>query len=474
MTDSGYTSAAASQPMSTATQSSAGTSLAQIPDYRAAQQRRCMQAQAKGLLNAQCTCSLGQISCRGGGLRGHASIPTPLGRRAVPAHKGQPADGLVKARIASIEAGIQATQARDRPQSALQRREEDDHPDRRGSGSLPDGHGRCSDAAPVHTVQPSSGPTLGKGDVSFPVSLEAALSGHADLPSVHALTLLVQRWSVSPPWTLELEWPKAPTKSSALALLDHVPWKAWEPPSSPIELFIYADGSVMRNSHGAAFVVFTQEPGGLWVFHGCSRFRDQEQVTQGLAGTHSTSMESLALSLAMLWGLHLPRGSQVHLLSDGDSSVRAALGLTALPRACADQACIFATLSRSLFLLTEARGHCWHVQHVKGHSQHPANELVDAFARSVCADDFCNRVEIHSAISSLCQAPDRECCPTAAGTRPFLPFGRFAVVWPRHRFLGTFLSLFLSSSHVAGNRLRLRLPVDTRSASQPHLSMRRP
>ena len=185
-------------------------------------------------------------------------------------------------------------------------------------------------------------------------------------------------------------------------------------------------------------------------------------------------MESLALSLAMLWGLHLPRGSQVHLLSDGDSSVRAALGLTALPRACADQACIFATLSRSLFLLTEARGHCWHVQHVKGHSQHPANELVDAFARSVCADDFCNRVEIHSAISSLCQAPDRECCPTAAGTRPFLPFGRFAVVWPRHRFLGTFLSLFLSSSHVAGNRLRLRLPVDTRSASQPHLSMRRP
>ena len=65
-------------------------------------------------------------------------------------------------------------------------------------------------------------------------------------------------------------------------------------------------------------------------------------------------------------------------------------------------------------------------------------------------------------------------CPTAAGTRPFLLFGRFAVVWPRHRFLGTFLSLFLSSSHVAGNRLRLRLPVDTRSASQPHLSMRRP
>ena len=164
----------------------------------------------------------------------------------------------------------------------------------------------------------------------------------------------------------------------------------------------------MRNSHGAAFVVFTQEPGGLWVFHGCSRFRDLEQVTRGHAGTHSTSMESLALSLAMLWGLHLPRGSQVHLLSDGDSSVRAALGLTALPRACADQACIFATLSRSLFLLTEARGHCWHVQHVKGHSQHPANELVDAFARSACADDFCNRVEIHSAISSLCQEPDKE------------------------------------------------------------------
>ena len=66
------------------------------------------------------------------------------------------------------------------------------------------------------------------------------------------------------------------------------------------------------------------------------------------------------------------------------------------------------------------------------------------------------------------------CCPTAAGTRLFLLFGRYAVVWPRHRFLGTFLSLFLSSSHVAGNRLRLRLPVDTRSASQPHLSMRRP
>ena len=101
--------------------------------------------------------------------------------------------------------------------------------------------------------QPSCGPKLGKGDV---FSLEAALAGHADLLSVHALTLLVQRWSVSPPWTLELEWPKATTKSSALALLDHVPWKEWEPPSSPIELFIYADGSVMRNSHGAAFVVF--------------------------------------------------------------------------------------------------------------------------------------------------------------------------------------------------------------------------
>ena len=65
MTDSGYTSGAASQPMSTATQSSAGTSLAQIPDYRAAQQRRCMQAQAKGLLNAQGKCSLGQVSCKG-------------------------------------------------------------------------------------------------------------------------------------------------------------------------------------------------------------------------------------------------------------------------------------------------------------------------------------------------------------------------------------------------------------------------
>eukprot|EP00439_Symbiodinium_sp_Y106_P058486 s24_g8.t1 len=223
-----------------------------------------------------------EVSCKGGGFHGHASIPTPLGRRAVPAHKGPPADGFVKARIASLEAGIQATHARDRPH-----REEDGHPDRQGSGSLSDGHGRCSDAAPVNMGQPSCGPKLGKGDVSFPVSLEAALAGHADLLSVHALTLLVQRWSVSPPWTLELEWPKAPltllvqrwsvsppwtlelewpkapTKSSALALLDHVPWKDWEPPSSPIELFIYADGSVMRNSHGAAFVVFTQEPGGL-------------------------------------------------------------------------------------------------------------------------------------------------------------------------------------------------------------------
>ena len=126
------------------------------------------------------------------------------------------------------------------------------------------------------------------------------------------------------------------------------------------------------------------------------------------AGAHSTSMESLALTLAMIWGLHLPRGSQVHLLSDGETSIGAALGTTALPRAAEDQACIFAALSRSVFLLTEARGHCWHVHHVTGHSNHPANELVDAFARSACGPDFANSAAISAAVDRLCAAPDKD------------------------------------------------------------------
>ena len=185
-------------------------------------------------------------------------------------------------------------------------------------------------------------------------------------------------------------------------------------------------------------------------------------------------MESLALSLAMLWGLHLPRGSQVHLLPDGDSSVRAALGLTGRVRT---RLASLRPLVDPCFCSQKPEATAGMCSMLRGTlSTQPTSLSMPS--RAQCARTI-SAIGSRSTLQSAACAKrligsGYGCCPTAAGTRPFLPFGRFAVVWPRHRFLGTFLSLFLSSSHVAGNRLRLRLPVDTRSASQPHLSMRRP
>ena len=65
MTDSGQ-SAPMSVPASSSTQvSSAGTSLAQIPDRTHAQRKRCQQAERKGLISPACPCIAGQVRCVG-------------------------------------------------------------------------------------------------------------------------------------------------------------------------------------------------------------------------------------------------------------------------------------------------------------------------------------------------------------------------------------------------------------------------
>ncbi|CAE7777776.1 unnamed protein product [Symbiodinium sp. CCMP2592] len=121
--DSERTSSAASKPMSVETvPSSGGTSLAQLPDFRQAQQRRCRQAEAKGLVSTNCPCVAGQVQCDPDTAERSAqphtvhelqsrvrqpvahlaanitmaqtSIATPFGRRSLSAAAGRTADNL--------------------------------------------------------------------------------------------------------------------------------------------------------------------------------------------------------------------------------------------------------------------------------------------------------------------------------------------------------------------------------------------
>ena len=241
----------------------------------------------------------------------------------------------------------------------------------------------------------------------IPISIATCLEEPGNLSTVASAAAIVDSLMRRPPWQLSLARPSARTKVAALELLDHVEWLHWECPTAPCEVFLYTDGSLIGGHFGAAFVVFTQTTAGHWSYRGFFNMQADQWVRSGLSGSHSAAMESLGIVLAQLWSLHLPRHAQIHLISDGDVSLRAAQGLCDIPRAGHDRACGLGALSRSLFLLGQAVGHQWHMHHIHGHTGQAANELVDACARQACSAP-CHTVNEVNLVDALLTSSERD------------------------------------------------------------------
>ena len=301
-------------------------------------------------------------------------VPTPCGRRCVPCTTGSP-PSLVGASLqrpghnSLPEQGPSLptiTQSPPVPLSSL--------------GS------QAQHAAPNASQAVFSHPSAWPKTVpSVPISIATCLDGQGDISTVTSAAVTVNQLLQHPPWGLSLARPSTSTKTAALELLDHVAWLPWESPTAPCEVFLYSDGSMLGGHFGAAFVVFTQAENGQWFYRGFFNMRADLWVHSGLSGNHSAAMESLGIVLTQIWSFHLPRHTQIHLISDGDVSLRAAQGLCDLPRAANAETCGFGALSRSLFLLGQALGHQWHMHHIHGHTGQAANELVDAYARQACS-----------------------------------------------------------------------------------------
>ena len=162
------------------------------------------------------------------------------------------------------------------------------------------------------------------------------------------------------------------------------------PPASVAHL--YTDGSRGSAGSGWSVVVLFALPSGKWHFQGILAAPTSAAVFHEHLHT-SDEAESAALAAAVSWCISLPEhvSSVIHV--DCDAARHFATGAWTLPPARHDGPCS-AAVSRALFIFLESLGRAPWIVAVRGHSQHPWNELADVAARAAseatgCATDFC-------------------------------------------------------------------------------------
>ncbi|CAE7300846.1 unnamed protein product [Symbiodinium sp. CCMP2592] len=373
------TSSAASKPMSiTTVQSSGGTSLAQLPDYRQAHQRRCRQAELKGLVRPGCPCINGQVQC----------APEETAASSDPGHTTGSL-GRVKRQVANLEANIAAAQF-----------------------SIATPHGRrVIPAAPERTADntlhpyadPGCNPLSCQGPVgrpsepTFPCTAtnEAPSGPEHKQPSSPAQSLLSsapkdlappapQRPVVPPLEAWEAAWHSTPdraVKGPAARLLSqrHPPGQG-----CPEAIHIYVDGSAGPGMTPGWSVVVCEaynQDGTCWenvlgFFSGTTA----AFATKALAGTeHNMDGETVALAVASVWAAAWPQHARLIIFCDCQALTDIALGIAEphmqtstgrLQQACR---CVWQALQRRPVPVD--------LQWLASHQGCPGNELADQVAK---------------------------------------------------------------------------------------------
>ena len=155
---------------------------------------------------------------------------------------------------------------------------------------------------------------------------------------------------------------------------------------------LYTDGSRGARGSGLAVVILVAVPGERWHFQGI--LAAPTSASLFLERSHgSDEAESAALSGALSWCLSLPAHLAAIVHVDCDAARHFATGFWGLPEGPEDQLSP-AAVSRSLFILLKALSRAPCIQAVRGHSQHPWNELADVAAKAASdssgpACDFC-------------------------------------------------------------------------------------
>ena len=155
---------------------------------------------------------------------------------------------------------------------------------------------------------------------------------------------------------------------------------------------LYTDGSLDDTDCGWAVAVFFAIPGSRWHFQGVLAAPTCASIFNEVRHT-SDEAESAAVAAALSWSTALPSHVSVIVHVDCDAARHFATGFWSLPSGRADQLSP-AAVSRALFMLLEALGRSLQVLPVRGHTQHPWNELADVAAKAASkakgvATDFC-------------------------------------------------------------------------------------
>ena len=153
------------------------------------------------------------------------------------------------------------------------------------------------------------------------------------------------------------------------------------PPASVAHL--YTDGSRGLEGSGWAVVVLFALPSGKWHFQGVLAAPTSAAVFQERLHT-SDEAESAALAAAVSWCASLPAHVTAVIHVDCDAARHFATGFWTLPPSGHDHPCT-AAVSRALFILLESLGRAPWIVAVRGHSQHPWNELADVAAKAASA-----------------------------------------------------------------------------------------
>ena len=373
LTDSGQASASSSLRMSTDTMPSSGTSLAQLPNYRAAQHRRCKQAAALGLVSAHCPCIRGQVICSAGA---HAQRQQPrVPNESPPALVAAPVFGgrQVQAGVAEgVSAKVDAEVVRFSAELGYRQCP---------VSSVPTPFGRRN----VSTASADKGSVLYSGHhtIKEPLRLDEHIAAPDDLEVFRAAHQALRL-----PWlgflgTDLCAVPDVPACSrQALRICG-------SPRGQPVHVHLFTDGSQLQAAPGKpcgwSLVVVWEFANG-----GCSSF-----TFGGFAGgsldpfldrpvgaqADSYHAEIAAATVGCAWLLALPStiGSTVWTdcsavvgILRGTMDAKAGLGCSSLAERlrCWAQA------------LDRQRPGCWRVEWLPSHCGNPFNELADCLAKA--------------------------------------------------------------------------------------------
>ncbi|CAE7814113.1 unnamed protein product [Symbiodinium sp. CCMP2592] len=403
VTGSGGTSSAASKPMSIVTvPSSGGTSLAQLPDLRQAQQRRCRQAEAQGLVSDRCPCILGQLQCSPdqairaaadeavlgtpGRVRRQVahleanieavkvSVATPFGRRGISASSRGTADNLLSAECTSANLGCNSLHPQGPSASEL-------HLDKQFVEVRPlapvlagatDRTDKCLEAPSVSEVLKVTGsPDVRERrslslDTCIPAAADAEVyaSLHLGLPA-DAKTLALGGFSLA---HLCRKKPRGRGLHTAskdfLETLDAAPETA-----TPQALLLYVDGSY-ESGRGAWAVcclgLFSEE--WLWVGYFA------ESISDALPVRSAFDAEIYAQLVA--YGIAAHTAVPTTIYYDSQSAAAVASG-----NAKTSAVDCLVRAAMGLYMCAGVQGHWPLLSHVYSHQGDPLNELVDFAAK---------------------------------------------------------------------------------------------